>query len=1120
MKKSILFCILAIMGNIALATEVNLLHNAAFWHPKPYNDDKLLKERGIAVEGDGIPYSWRITAHKPKAVNGKVVSRKSGKRVFLSFSSDSGEIIFYNFTKIRLNAMGNKKWKLLPRIHGDNEAVVVAYGYDDAGKCVYFKRFSSFKLNSREFPAPFIISAEELNGNGAVAVCIGIGVKGKATLYSFSMVPAVDGDIKKNETSVVKSGGTLTRDSFEAGNNWTLVKHDGAEGCIKTVDGGRTGRKALKIVKTNSKGFLQLVSKQPVRLSGGGKYVFRGYFQSQKSTLDTLLLFRLTDTPGDKAFHYDSVDRSFGFPAQSLLINSNPGEWCKRVISCKPEKDCQVYLNVLVSANPVEVLLDDLEVSEDNYRRPSPNDLEKRTAFPYSEAQVMEILNRRKIDEAFLKCNGNRVEMMLNGHAVLPVFYRAEGYFNDYVYNRYSDFEKAGVPFVFRRILMSWGKDEPGVVLAPGKYNFEKINKTLMLALRQNPKARLVVDFHFNEPYPGWGRDHSDEIWQNGKGEYGWGSWGNIEGFTSDISKVRQTGVKKKWKVWPFASYSSISYRRENIRAVKEIVSYLMSTPAGKAIVGFQITGGHDGQFQYASPDYSPAAQKSFRKYLQGKYRDIQNLNCQLQSSYSSFEEIRIPAGELILTPKKPMARSICSEYKAFQRNESWSLKHSLADAAKTAAGKRIFVSSWGLPVDYHAGTFARYKGGVDLFCVPSWYPFRQQGYPIGAKPDATFALYGKMWVNEMDCRTWTESARNEVYDMWVGAAVNLPCWQSVNRKFAGVSLAHHSAYIYYSMYRYFDRPEVMDEIRRSTEAAKKLLSAPVNFFRPDVCVIRSEEGDDIRTAVSSSDFNSVIFPYQYMQMELSGVPYDVHELNDVMNNPALHDYKMYVFMHTAILTEKDRQVIEKLKKSGKLLVFMHSSGYFDEKDGRDRNISRLTSFAVKSEERFSRGRVLLEKHPLTEGLPQEISGGDFIHSLQAVRRLSHYQRAYQVFRIMDSRGGEVLARYTDGSIAAAIRGNVVYSAAPFSLSAGLFHRLARRAGAFWVAEPGQSIHMNGNFISLHGTTPGQWTLNLPPGVSQVTDLFSGKKIPVKNGTFTFPVENGKSYWLMMTGNS
>ena len=61
---------------------------------------------------------------------------------------------------------------------------------------------------------------------------------------------------------------------------------------------------------------------------------------------------------------------------------------------------------------------------------------------------------------------------------------------------------------------------------------------------------------------------------------------------------------------------------------------------------------------------------------------------------------------------------------------------------------------------------------------------------------------------------------------------------------------------------------------------------------------------------------------------------------------------------------------------------------------------------------------------------------------------------------------------------------------------------------------------MNGNFISLHGTTPGQWTLNLPPGVSQVTDLFSGKKIPVKNGTFTFPVENGKSYWLMMTGNS
>ena len=136
-----------------------------------------------------------------------------------------------------------------------------------------------------------------------------------------------------------------------------------------------------------------------------------------------------------------------------------------------------------------------------------------------------------------------------------------------------------------------------------------------------------------------------------------------------------------------------------------------------------------------------------------------------------------------------------------------------------------------------------------------------------------------------------------------------------------------------------------------------------------------------------------------------------------------------------------------------------------------------------------------------------------------AVRGMSPHYQAYQVFRIKEAKPDEILARYTDGSIAAAIRGNVVYSAAPFSLSAGLFHRLAERAGAFCVAAPGQSIHMNGSFISLHGTTPGDCILNLPSGVNQVTDLFSGENSQIKNGKFTLKVKNGESYWLMMSNS-
>ena len=40
----------------------------------------------------------------------------------------------------------------------------------------------------------------------------------------------------------------------------------------------------------------------------------------------------------------------------------------------------------------------------------------------------------------------------------------------------------------------------------------------------------------------------------------------------------------------------------------------------------------------------------------------------------------------------------------------------------------------------------------------------------------------------------------------------------------------------------------------------------------------------------------------------------------------------------------------------------------------------------------------------------------------------------------------------------------------------------------------------------------GPLTFETLSGRPVALDLFSGKKIPVKNGTFTFPVENGKSY--------
>ncbi len=1120
MKKVLFVFVAMLVAASAVAEE--LMANSAFYSPKEQKNETIAiwQKNGVKLEKGMLPYAWSITTNGLKVSNGQVRTVSAGKnRVSVHMTSTYGEIIFYSFMRTGLNKMDNNTWGFFVYAHGTGAVTPVAYGYDAAGKCVYFKRFDRKTLKNNAYPAPWILSRKDFEGKNAVSFSIGIAVSGKADIYAVSLKSVSADDLAKMKAAAAEEqkSRTLTNGSFESKGGWALVKHDGAEGYMALVKGGRTGEYALRLVKTNGKGFLQLKALKPVKFDGGAKYVFRGYFSTQTSSLDSMLLFRSSFKENEKHFLYDDIDRSFGLPSQALLINTNHGEWQKRVGSFLPKKDGQVYFNVILYGNPADVLLDDLEFSPDNFKRPAPSDLTKRTTFPYTKEQVYEILAKRTPDEAFIRRSGDRMEMVLNGRAVVPTLYKPESFHSDYVYNRYTEFSEAKVTFMMRPVQLTGSKADTGIVLAPGKYNYEKLEEAVMYALRQDPYARLVICLGGNEPYPGWGAANPDDLWRNEEGQFGWGLWGNCEGFVNNMSEIKLSGLRAKWIPWPFGSYSSRSYRDAMTRSIKDITAYLMKSPIGKAVVGFHIGGGHDGQYQYFRPDYSKVATASFRKFLEQKYGSIDKFNLRNGTKHSSFAEIKIPSYKTMRYAKEPFDNSLKADYKEFQRRESWSLKHEFADAARQAAGKRVFVSAYGMPLEYHGRTFAEHKGGIDLLAVPSWYPFRQMGYAIGAKPDATFALHEKMWLNELDLRTWTEPAKGEVYDMWVGSAVNLPYWESVHRKFAGVALAHNSPWWYYSMYRYFDRPEVMAEIKKAMLATERLMKVPVNKFRPDVCVVRSERGDDVLSAVSSADVNSCIFPYQLMQFEMSGVPYDLHELRDVTENPALHNYKLYVYMHTAELTEKDREVIEKLKKSGKLVVMMYNSGYFDEVSGKTDNMTGPSGFKVSTVNRYGRAVAITGRHKLTAGINPMLSGSELSFSRLAVRGTSPHSLSYQVFRIEDAKDSEVLARYTDGTVAIAKRDNVIYAAAPFSLSAKLFNNLAKSVGAYCVADAGQSIHMNGNFISLHGTKPGKAVITLPPGVNKVTDLFEGNNIPVRDGKFALDVKNGKSYWFLLT---
>ncbi|MBR7131789.1 MAG: beta-galactosidase [Lentisphaeria bacterium] len=1124
MKK--FFPLLILMAAASLSAAPQLFNNPLFSRFENIKEKSIstFRKLGITIaDGTARPAGWDITSNSMRVYGGSISSSVARNRLVVKITAPQQDIIMY---------MGNRRYDyrkykdsflcMLPSATGQGSYSPVFFGYDQKGKCIFYRKLDAVTLYKNKMPDKAVFQLKDLPECTNVAV--GFAIRGSAVLYAASMVEvtaAEAAEIKKKELAE-RERYKIGNGSFEKGlENWELKCHHGARGKIEAVANGKSG-KALKITKLNGEGFLQLVCKQPVKVIAGKKYTLRGFYQCENSPLSTMMLFRVTPTADDKHFRYDDIDRSFGHTSQSLLINSAPGLWNKRLVSFQAKNENPVYINVVIDGNPASVVLDEL-VWEDHgkFFRPAPKGLEVRKTFRYTEKEVYDLLKKRPEVNAHLAKRNGRMSMMLNGKEVIPALYKSESFVTDYVYNRYPEFSGAGVKLVNKTISLN--------VVSQGrkKYDFAMIDKLLMYVLRNDPDANIWIGWTCNEPYRGWGEAHPDELWRNQKGQLGYGIWGNCDGWVdkfSDLAKIKLSANHRSKNLypWPYPSYASELYRQEIREILTDLTRYVMNSPFRKAIAGFHIGGLYDGQFQYWRHDFGAAAQKKFRNFLKDKYKTVAELNRRCQTSYHSFEEINVPL-PMAFEQKRPphLGKGIFPDYKMFQQSETFGIKHEFADAVRKAAGKEVFVSAYGHPMDYQTETFFKYPGkGIDIYAVPSWYPFRLPGYPVGAKPDGGFIYRNKIWLNELDIRTWTEPSKSEVYDMWVGSMITPEWWQQAQRKFVGVSLAARQGWWYYSMYRYFDRPEVMADIKHISKAAQKVLDAGFIPFRPDVCVVRTERSSGVSR---NNLLNNVGYPIFFQMMEISGVPYDLHNLNDILSIRELQDYKMYIFADTNYISGADRRKLAKvLKNGGKVLYFLDAPGFVDDTGKSVDNIRELTGFVASTKERFDRARAInVPSHPLNKGVPPLLSTGDVRYSSLAVHGVSPHSPRYQVFDIEDAKDGEILARYThNGKTAAAIRKFdnwvSVYSSGPYASLPEFVNNLAAEYGCYRVAPAAQSIHMNGNFISIHGVRTGNLPLTLPVGVNKVTDLDSNKVYIPVNGKISVEVVCGKSIWLLL----
>jgi hypothetical protein len=334
------------------------------------------------------------------------------------------------------------------------------------------------------------------------------------------------------------------------------------------------------------------------------------------------------------------------------------------------------------------------------------------------------------------------------------------------------------------------------------------------------------------------------------------------------------------------------------------------------------------------------------------------------------------------------------------------------------------------------------------------------------------------------------------------------------------LSLARNFGNWYYDMGAYFNDPGVHEEISRTTEVYRKLIAREKLDWRPEVCVVITEEEQHFLSNNDSiQEYDNHNWNPQWEAFETSGVPYERHYLPQILAREELQHFKVYIFSHNAFVSEDQREQIDRLlKNNGRTLVWLYDTGYFKEGGASNDNITELTGITVSSyPDNLKRTFLYTDRSPLTQGVQPYFCGSDMYTTIGGTSGRVSYPGLHY-FTIADLQA-EIFGGYAeDNQPAAALKEfpdwTSIYLGAPQSLSAEVMQRIARRAGAFVAAQAGQQLAMSGEFASIHGLKAGFYTLTLPPGRTRVVDPFTGTALAENTSQYTFTIVPWKTYWF------
>ena len=484
---------------------------------------------------------------------------------------------------------------------------------------------------------------------------------------------------------------------------------------------------------------------------------------------------------------------------------------------------------------------------------------------------------------------------------------------------RYLDsFDRAGVRLA--ELCVSLGE----VWQADESFDFSSLDRRLLGAVNFAPNMNFVVFVNVDPPAWYVKRHAEDRV-------------------------VLDSGAIEK------ISYASETMRRDTRAALRRLVDHVKDGVFYGRVAGFGLDGGDDGQFMQWSGygyrkigDYSEPMKRRFGREI------------------PSPERRRGSSDRLFLD--EGTDADIIAYNRLFGSVSAELLLDCAKDIRVATSGEKIIGAYYGkfysIAGYLECGELAIRKvlESPDIdYLIAVEYNQRMSGFPHSiSAPTESYAMHGKMFMDEADIRTFLDGQKN-----W-GYAGDEKGTESMIRKMFAFSFTRGHAIHWYDLFGgWFDHPSIERMIAEVQRVAER--HAADSVCPAEIAVVCDEESFIHATSAIKRESARTMNHLQNGVLGRIGAPFDLYFADDLAAAPK---YRMYVFLNCFAPTPAARAEIAKIRESGATCVFVNPKDKVLS-PSEYRRIARAAGVHIISEAddvMVYAGRGLLAVHAGSEG--------------------------------------------------------------------------------------------------------------------------------------------------------